>query len=90
MDPEATALTFPRPVLAHPDLPASAKLIYAMLLSRKDADGTVRVDKTWLARQIGLDRRQVFTMVKKMEAHGLLVIHRPEAKIHYYSFPSAA
>jgi hypothetical protein len=90
MTEETMPLTIPRSLLAHTVLPASAKLLYAVLKHRVGLDGTVRIDKTWLARQIGLDRRQVFTLLKMLETHRLVEIHRDESTPHYYSFPSAA
>jgi hypothetical protein len=90
MTEETIPLAIPRSLLAHTMLPASAKLLYAVLQYRTDHAGNVRVDKTWLSRQVGLDRRQIFTLLKMLETHGLLVIHRTESEPHFYSFPSAA
>lgn len=82
-------LLLPRSLLAHPGLPASAKLIYAVLQSRKAVDGTARVGKTWLAVQVGLDRRQIHTLLRTLEGHGLIEIHRDDSEPHYYRFPDA-
>jgi hypothetical protein len=70
----------PNVLLRMPDVSSSAKLVWARLAQFAAATGTAWPSQSTLAREIGVQVRQICRLLDELEKRGLIVREAPSAQ----------